>query len=512
MPQPVQSAQPAQSVQSPQSVRSPRRLQHPTVVLAVILLAQLMVVLDSTVVNVALPHIQAGLGFTATSLSWVVNAYVLTFGGLLLLGARAGDLWGKRRVFLLGIALFTLSSLAGGLATSSSMLLVTRALQGTGAALAAPTALSLLTTRFAEGPARLRAIALYATVSAAGAALGLVAGGVLTEVASWRWVMFVNVPIGAAVWLVGRPALAETATRHGRLDLLGALTSTVGMGGLVLGLVEAGGAGWGDPVTLGALALGLATLAVFVRTESRAAEPILPLRLFAHATRTTANVGRGLVYAGLYGSFFFLSQYLQEVRGLSPVAAGLLFLPIPVAIFASSQLTSRVLVKLVPERALMLSGTAVAATGMALAAMLGPATPLAQIVLWLLLLGAGGGTAMVSLMSGSLAGVAPADAGAASGLVNVSQQLGAALGLAVLVSVFGATTGHGRVGPGQAVAYVHALDGVFALAAGFALGALALIAAFVRTRQVPAADPGEAEVVALAGDGAGALEELAEAG
>lgn len=474
-----------------------RRARHPMVVLFVILLAQLMVVLDTTIVNVALPHIQQGLGFSTTALSWVINAYILTFGGLLLLGARTGDLVGRRRVFLAGIALFTLSSLAGGLATSSSMLLATRALQGIGAAFAAPSALSLLTTSFAEGPERLRAIALYATVSAAGAAIGLVAGGLLTELASWRWVMFVNVPIGAAVWLIGRIALAETATRHGRLDLLGAVTSTLGVGDIVLGLVQAGASGWTNPISLTAFALGTVMLAIFVHNESRISEPILPLALLAHATRNTANVGRGLIYAGFYGMFFFLSQYLQDVRGFSPVTAGLAFLPIPLSIFVSSQLTSGVLTKLVPEKTLMLVGTGIAAAGMALATMLSPSTPYAEILLWLVLLGSGAGIAMVSLMSASLTEVAPQDAGAASGLVNVSQQLGAALGLAVLVTLFGALSHHGQIGPHQVTGYVHALDDVFGLAAAFTLLALALIATFVRTRQGPAPSERDADLATL---------------
>src|SRR5271169_322227 len=216
-----------------------RRLANPSVLLFVILTAQLMVVLDATIVNVALPHIQRGLGFSASSLSWVLNAYILTFGGLLLLGARAGDLLGRRRVFLTGIALFTLSSLVGGLAATGWMLLGARAVQGIGAALAAPTALSLLTTTFAEGQARVRAIGLYTTVSAAGGAIGLVAGGLLTDLVSWRWVMFVNVPIGVMVWMLGRMVIVESETQHGRFDLTGAVTSTLGMTSIVFGLVEA---------------------------------------------------------------------------------------------------------------------------------------------------------------------------------------------------------------------------------------------------------------------------------
>ncbi|MGH9044614.1 MAG: MFS transporter, partial [Acidimicrobiales bacterium] len=338
----------------------------------------------------------------------------------------------------------------------------------------------------------------------------------LTEMASWRWVMFVNVPIGAAVWLVGRVVLQETPTRHRRLDLFGAVTSTAGMGGVILGLVEAGAAGWTDPVSLGAFALGALMLAVFVHNEGRVDEPILPLRLFAHATRTTGNVARGLVYAGFYGMFFFMSQYLQDVRALSPVMTGFVFLPIPLAIFASSQLMSRVLVKVMPHKVLMLSGTGATATAMGLATMLGPHTSYEEIIFWLVLLGTGAGVAMVSLMSASLADVAPGDEGAASGLVNVSQQLGAALGLAVLVAFFGALSRHGQIGPAQVAGYVHALDDVFALAAGLTVLALVLIAAFVRTLRAPAHATADTTVTTFASEeGRQVLEEvpvLAEAG
>ena len=290
--------------------------------LFVILTAQLMVVLDTTIVNVALPHIQEGLGLSGGELSWVLNAYLLTFGGLLLLGARSGDLLGRRRTFLAGIAIFTVSSLFGGLAVSGWMLLSARALQGVGAALAAPSSLALLTTIFSEGPQRVRAIGLFTTVSAAGGAIGLVAGGALTQLVSWRWVMFVNVPIGIAVLLVGRVALQETERRRGHFDIAGALTSTFGMAGIVLGLVEAGTDGWSSLVTIGSLAVGAFLLGLFVRIETRAEEPIVPLRLFASGTRTAANVSRGLMYAGMYGMFFFVGQFLQDVQGYSPLRTG----------------------------------------------------------------------------------------------------------------------------------------------------------------------------------------------
>jgi len=459
-----------------------RRLTHPSVFLVVILTAQLMVVLDATIVNVALPHIQHGLHLSGGGLSWVLNAYLLTFGGLLLLGARSGDLVGRRRTFLAGIAVFSVSSLLGGFAVSGWMLLAARALQGVGAALAAPSSLALLTTVFSEGPRRVRAIGLFTTVSAAGGAIGLVAGGVLTELVSWRWVMFVNVPIGLAVFAVGWLVLVETEGRRGRFDVLGALTSTFGMVGIVLGLVEAGSDGWASPVTLGAFAAGCALLTAFALVETRAEEPVLPLRLLADRTRMTANVARGLVYAGMYGTFYFLGLFLQEVQGYSPLRAGVSFLPIPVSVFLSSQLVSKVLVTRFRPKVLMLSGIGLATVGLLLFSQVDAGTPYARILVGLVLLGLGSGTSLVSLTTASLAGVAPEDAGAASGVVNLVQQVGAALGLAVLVTVMDAATGGARLAPGggHTAAVVHGLDVTFGAAALFAVAALVMVAALVR--------------------------------
>jgi len=463
-------------------------------VLAVILTAQLMVVLDATIVNVALPHIQRSLGFSNSSLSWVLNAYVLAFGGLLLLGARSGDLLGRRRTFMAGIALFSLSSLAGGFATTSWMLLGARALQGVGGAMAAPAALALLTTIFPEGAARVRAIGLFTTVSAAGGATGLVAGGVLTQWASWRWVMFVNVPIGLAVLIIGGAVLVETERRRGRFDLSGAVTSTAGMTGVVLGLVEAGAAGWSAPITVGSLLAGVVLLGLFVRIEATAAEPILPLRILADRTRAAANVARGLGYAGMYGIIFFLTQYLQDIQGHSSLVTGLEFLPTPTSVFLFSQLTSRVLVKRVPAKSLMVIGTTMVAVGLLAATQLHTGSGYFQVLSSLVLIGAGMGISFVSLTTAGLAGVAPSDAGAASGLINVMQQLGAALGLAVLVTVFDSvTSGSHTVGLSQVAgvrgapgavaraALVHGMDVTFAAGAGFAVAALAIVALLVRT-------------------------------
>ena len=456
--------------------------------LVVILAAQLMVVLDTTIVNVALPHIQSGLGFSGTSLSWVINAYILTFGGFLLLGARAGDLVGRRRAFLVGISIFTLSSFVGGISATWWMLLAARAMQGIGAALAAPSALSLLTSVFPEGPARVRAIALYTTVSAAGGAIGLVAGGLLTELVSWRWVMFVNVPIGILIWVLGRSVIAETERREGRFDLIGALTSTLGMTGIVLGLVEAGSKGWTDPLSIGSIVGGLALLAVFVMNERRAEEPILPLRLFANSTRTTSNIARGLMYAGMYGMFFFLSQFFQDVQGYSPLRAGIAFLPLPIAVFLASQLTSRVLVRALPQKVVMLLGTSLAAASLLLALDVHASSPYGQILVSMILMGTGSGISFVSLTSASLTGVALEDTGAASGLINVSQQLGAALGLAVLVTVFDSVTQHAQIGAAAHAGdrshvvgtIVQGLHGAFGVGALFTLGAVLSIAVLVR--------------------------------
>lgn len=467
--------------------------RHPTVLLAVILTAQAMVVLDSTIVTVALPAIQHSLDFSRSGLSWVLNAYILTFGGLLLLGARAGDLLGRRRTFISGIALFTVSSLTGGLATSAWMLLAARALQGLGGALAAPAALALLTTFFPEGPARLRAIALFSTISAAGVAVGLVAGGMLTEWASWRWVMFVNVPIGLAVCLLGRVVLGETGRRSGRFDLTGAVTSTAGMTGVVLGLVEAGTAGWASALTFGPLVAGVVLLGAFVAIERRAEEPILPLRLLTHPTRAAANGARGLVYAGMYGNFFFLSQFLQEVDHYTPIKAGLAFLPAPVLVFLSSQATSRLIPGRVAPKKVMIAGAAFAVVSLLVASRLHAGSSYLQVFAGLTLIGIGAGMSLVSLTTAALTDVEPADAGAASGLVNVTQQLGAAVGLAVLVTVFDAAGGT------STAATVHGMDTAFEAAAGFAALALGLVAVAVgRGRATVAPLPVDLAVVEAA--------------
>jgi len=482
-----------------------RLLGRPSAFLIVILAAQMMVVLDTTIVNVALPHIQQGLDFSNGALSWVLNGYILAFGGLLLLGARAGDLLGRRATFLAGIAIFSVSSLLGGLAVAGWMLIAARIAQGIGAALAAPSALSLLTAVFPEGPRRVRAIALYTTVSAACGAIGLVSGGLLTELVSWRSVMFVNVPIAVVAFLLGRAVIPETDRRHGRFDLVGALTSTIGMTAIVLGLVEAGSTSWTDPLTIASFLVGAFLLSWFLHNEAHADEPILPLRLLAHPSRSAANVARALVYAGMYGMFFYLSQFFQDIQHYSPLRAGVAFLPMPMMVFLASQLTSRVLVGRIAQRMLMLAGISSTGAGLLLAMRFGVSTSYEQIVFSIVLIGAGAGISFVSLTSASLADVEPADAGAASGLINVSQQIGAALGLAVLVSAFGMFTHHAQIGARVSTAHSHSFDAViihglrdvFGLALLFTAAAFAVVTLFIRRPPRAAQAEQEAEVVAL---------------
>jgi len=472
-----------------------RRINPASVVLAVILTSQLMVVLDATIVNVALPDIKTALGFSDSQLSWVLNAYTLTFGGLLLLGARAGDLLGRRRTFLAGITVFTFASLVGGFATTGWFLLAARALQGVGGALAAPSSLALLATMFPEGRERLRAIALYTAVSIGGGAIGLISGGMLTQWASWRWVLFVNVPIGLAVLAVGASVLPETARRKGRFDLAGALTSTIGVGALVYGFVRAASSGWSDTVTVSAFVLGVVLLVAFVRTELRAEQPITPLRLLTNASRSGANVARGLLFAGMFGMFFFLTQFLQDVLGYSPLQAGFAFLPVPLTVFASSQLASRVLISRFSSKALTLIGISLSAIGLLLATQLSAGSSYPQILASLVLFGAGNGLSFVTLTTAALAGVAPQDAGAASGLVNVTQQLGGTLGVAVLVTVFGSASKYAASHPVPGTnplaqlnhVFVYGADHAFVAATLFLVAAIVLVAAVVRSPKPTAA-------------------------
>jgi EmrB/QacA subfamily drug resistance transporter len=415
---------------------------NPKFVLAIILTVQLMIVLDASIVITALPEIHSDLGFSPTGLSWVQNAYILTFGGLLLLGARAGDLLGRRRVFIAGLSLFVGASFLGGLAQSETWLLGARALQGIGAAIAAPSTLALLTTTFAEGAARTRAISMYSSASAAGASIGVLLGGLLTDLLSWRWGLFINVPIGIAMVALAPIHLPDTEPRHGHFDLAGAATSVFGMSAAVYGFIRASTDGWGDVITLGAFVGAIALLGAFLQIERRAEQPITPLRLFANRTRAGAYVARMLAVGGMFSMFFFLTQYLQGVRGESPLEAGITFLPMTLVLFALVRAVPRVAAR-IGDLPLLVGGLLIAATGMAWLSQITETTAfLPGIGVPLVFMGIGMGAAFTPLTTAGIHAVSDEDAGAASGLVNVAHQVGGAIGIAVLVNVFAAAGGN----------------------------------------------------------------------
>jgi EmrB/QacA subfamily drug resistance transporter len=431
------------------------RPPNSTRLLAIILASYLMIVLDVSIVITALPRIHHALGFSATSLSWVQNAYTLAFGGLLLLGARAGDIFGRRRMFVIGIALFTGASLAAGLAQSAAWLLAARSLQGVGAAIAAPSTLALLTTSFREGPERTRAVAYYGAVAGGGGSVGLVLGGVLTDWLSWRWGLFINVPIGIALILAAPRYLPETERRPGRFDLAGAVSSTLGMTAIVYGIVRSGTAGWSDRLTVASLVVGAALLVLFVVAERRAEQPITPLRLFANRERAGAYVARVLFVGAMFGMFFFLTQFLQGVNGYSPLKAGIAFLPMTGVMFAMVLVVPSLAQRLGNAR-LLAAGVVTALIGMSWLSQVSAGTPyLTGIAIPMVILGIGAGASFTPLTASGVAGVAPEDAGAASGLVNVAHQLGGSLGLGILVTAFASAT-------------PNALDGRDALANGIA--------------------------------------------
>jgi EmrB/QacA subfamily drug resistance transporter len=471
------------------------------VALAIMLGAQLMIILDATVVNIALPNIESGLHFSATSLSWVMNGYTLTFGGLLLLGGRAGDILGRRRTFLAGITVFTLASLTGGLATSATMLLAARAVQGVGGALASPAVLALVVSAFPEGRERTRALAIYAGVVTGGASLGLVLGGMITEWLSWRWVLFINVPIGILVVALAPLFVAETPRLPGRFDLVGAVTSTAGVALVVYGFIRAASDGWGDRTALIAFGAAVVLLAAFLLNETRAPQPITPLRLFADVSRTGSYAARLLLVAGMFGMFFFLTQFLQEVLGFSPLRAGVAFLPMTITLFAVSRLAPRLVPVFGPKR-LMIAGMIPVVVGMTWLSRVSPATSYwTGVFPPMLLFGMGMGAVFVPLTIASLAGVRPQDSGAASSMVNVMQQVGGSLGLAVLVAVFGTAVRHATSRPLTSLptavehhVLAHGMSEAFGLAAIFDVVTLLVIVALLRGRPpvVPAAQPATA--------------------
>ncbi len=408
--------------------------------LAVIAVAQLMVVLDVAIVNVALPSIQRSLHFTATNLEWVVNAYAIAFGGLLLLGGRTGDLFGRRRMFVAGTLLFTIGSLAGGLATTSTFLIIARAVQGVGGAIVAPTALSLLADTFAEGTQRNRALGVYSAVSAGGGALGLLLGGVITNYFSWRWILFVNVPVGILLALVAPRVLVATKGRPGRLDLPGAVSVTAGATLLVYSLSRAATHGWSDSVTVATLVVALGLLVVFVAIEAGSRQPLMPLGIFANRNRSGAYVLSLAIGATLSGMLFLLTLFLQNVLGFSPLQAGFAFLPTAAGVVVGAGITSRLIGRIGPRPPMTIGPLLVALGLFWLSGVTVHASYVSHVLGPLLALSVGLGMVFVSTSVVAISGVKPSESGLASALLNVGRQLGGSLGIAVLGAVAATAT------------------------------------------------------------------------
>jgi EmrB/QacA subfamily drug resistance transporter len=419
--------------------------RHPTAILAIILVSYFMIVLDNSIIFTGLPRIQQAMDYSPAGLSWVQNAYTLVFGGLLLLGARSGDLLGRRRMFIAGLAVFGLASFLIGVAPTGWWLIAARALQGIGAAVVAPASLSLLTASF-TGRDRTRAVAAYGTVAGIGASLGLVVGGALADLVSWRAGFFINVPIGIAMAVAAVKYIPDTGRSTGRFDLVGAVCATLGMGAVVFGIVQAADHGWGNPVTVTALVVGAVLLAVLVRNEARAQQPIMPLHLFADRERAGAYIARTLFAGTMIAFFFFTTQFLQGVYGFSPLQAGLGFLPMTVVNFFVALPVPR-LTRRFGNAALLTVGLAVTLAGMTWLTQVTATTPyLTGVALPLVLIGIGQGLAFAPLTAAGIAGATANDAGAASGLVNTTHQLGSTLGIAVLTTVAtGADTLTGHV-------------------------------------------------------------------
>jgi EmrB/QacA subfamily drug resistance transporter len=411
-------------------------------ILVIACLAQFMVVLDATIVNVALPSIQRGLHFSVSNLAWVVNSYTLMFGGFLLLGGRAADLLGRKRLFAIGIAVFSLASLLNGLAQSSGMLIVGRGLQGLGGALLSPAALSIITTTFVGTQERTRALGVWSAIAAGGGAVGLLLGGVLTDLASWPWIFIVNVPVGLlalAATIRYIPESRSTQT-HRHFDLRGAVTVTAGLVIVVYAIVKSATWGWGSAETIGLLLAGFAMLALFVALERRSPAPLVRLSIFRVRTLATADVVLLLVASGMFGMFFFASLYVQEILGYSPLRAGLAFLPVTAGIVIGAGLAQG-LTRRLGIRNVALAGIALATAGMVFLTQLPvDGTYVGDLLPGLLPMSIGMGLTFVPITLMGTGGVREDDAGLASGLFNTAQQVGGSLGLAILSTLAASAT------------------------------------------------------------------------
>ncbi len=450
------------------------------IALVLLCVAQFIVVLDASIVNVALPTIGRSLHFSQDNLSWVVNAYVLTFGGFLLLGGRMADLLGRRRVFMGGLVLFALASLAGGFATNDGQLIAARAIQGLGAAILSPAALSIITTTFRDGAERNKALGVWGAVAGSGGAAGVLLGGILTSGLGWEWVLWVNVPIGLGAAAIAPTLLAESReeARTRTFDFAGAVSVTAGLSLLVYAVVDATNAGWGSTKTIGLLALSALLFVAFVAIELRSKDPVVPFSIFRSRTITGANVAGLLIGGSLFSMFFFISLYMQQVLGYSAIHAGLSYLPLALAIIVSagvaSQLTTRVGFKPVLATGMIFIGAGllwfsqVSVGGSFLADILGPS----------LLAAIGLGLAFVSSTIAAVSGVPDREAGLASGLINTSQQVGGALGLAVLSTIANSVTGSSH----DPAALTDGFQSAFLGGAGIAALGLAATLVLIRNR------------------------------
>jgi EmrB/QacA subfamily drug resistance transporter len=467
----------------PPGPRAGRPAANPWLVLVIACLAQFMVVLDASVVNIALPSVQRGLHFSAANLQWVVNGYTLIFGGFLLLGGRAADLLGRKRLFVAGVLLFTAASLLNGVAQSSGMLIVGRGLQGLGGALVSPAALSIVTTTFTDGEQRTKALGVWSAIAAGGAAVGLLMGGVLTDIASWRWVFFVNIPVGIATIALALRYVRESRmdVEHRSYDVAGAVTVTGGLVVLVYAIVKAQAYGWGSTRTLGLGAIAIALLGAFLMIESRAKAPLMRLNIFRIRTLAVADTALLLVASGMFGMFFFASLYVQEILGYSPLKAGLAFLPVTVGIIVGAGIAQQ-LIKRLGVRVVSIIGVTLAAAGMLVLTQLPVhGSYVGNLLVGLVPMSIGMGLTFVPITLLGTSGVTGEDAGLASGLFNTAQQVGGSLGLAILSSLAASQTAsllHGSGGGSAIAARVSGYHVAF-LAAAIMLGIAAVLMTFV---------------------------------
>jgi len=474
--------------------------------LALLALTQFVVILDASIVNVALPSIGPDLKIAQDDLTWIVNAYTLTFGGFLLLGGRLADLLGRRRMFMSGLILFGIASLAGGFAESEVQLVIARAVQGMGAAIVSPAALSIITTTFAEGAERNRALGVWGAVAGSGGAAGVLLGGVLTEYLGWEWVLFVNVPIALLAAAAAPRLLGESRDeRDSNFDLPGAVSVTAGLAVLVYALVDAEQAGWASTQTLVLIAVAATLLAVFIAIESRARHPLMPFSIFRLRTLRGANVIGLLVGMSLFSMFFFISLYLQQVLGYEPLTAGLAYLPLSVAIIVSAGAASQ-LVTRIGFKWTLVSGLAFVSAGLIWFAQVSApgGSYLGDVLFPSLLAAIGLGLAFVSVTIAAVTGTERHEAGLASGLINTAQQVGGALGLAVTATVATAATNDAFAAGERVptVALTQGFQAAFLTCAGLAalgiLLAMLLISSRDSREHAAAARSGEAEVVPVA--------------